>query len=140
MKILLDTNIILDVFLSRDPHVEAAEKIFKLIFQGKIRGYTNASSITDIYYIVAKRLGDKPAREALRNLFNLIEIISVDGDDCIRALNLAIDDFEDALIAVSADKIKIDHIVTNDTKFLNVDSELAPTMTADDFLLMYSAD
>ena len=134
MKILLDTNIILDVFLSREPNIKSAEKIFELIYQEKAEGYATANSITDIYYVTAKRLGDKPTREALRNLFNLLEIINVDGDDCVRALNFLISDFEDALIVVCADKVDIDYIITNDKEFLRVDSELASVINAEDFL------
>ena len=134
MKILLDTNIILDIFLSREPNVKSAEKIFKLIYQDKAEGYVTANSIADIYYITVKRLGDKPTREALRNLFNLLEIINIDGGDCMRALNFIIPDFEDALIAVCADKVDIDYIITNDKEFLRVDSELASVINSEDFL------
>jgi len=134
MKILLDTNIILDVFLYREPNIKSVEKIFELIYQNKVTAYTTASSITDIYYITVKRLGDIPTREALRNLFNLIKIITVDGNDCVYALNLPIPDFEDALVSVCANKVDIDYIITNDKRFLSVDTQLAPVIAADNFL------
>jgi len=136
MKVLIDTNIILDVFLSREPNIQAAEKIFEMVYNEEIEGFTTASSITDIYYITAKRLGDKPTREALHNLFNLLGIISVDGGDCAGALNIPIPDFEDALVIVCADKIDINYIITNDQGFLSVDSELASVIAADDFLAL----
>ena len=136
MKVLIDTNIILDVLLSREPNIKSAEKIFEMIYNEEIEGFTTASSITDIYYIISKRLGDTPTREALRNLFNLLGIISVDGDDCVDALNMPILDFEDALVIVCADKIDIDYIITNDQGFLSVDSKLASVITAYDFLTL----
>lgn len=136
MKVLLDTNVILDVFLSREPNIQAAEKIFEMVYNEKIEAYTTASSITDIYYITAKRLGDKPTREALRNLFNLLGIIAVDGGDCTVALDLPISDFEDALVFVCAGKVNIDYIITNDNGFLNVDSELANVISPVDFLAL----
>ena len=136
MKVLLDTNIILDVFLSREPNAEPAEKIFEMIYQDKIQGYTTASSITDIYYITAKRLGDTAAREALRNLFNLLGVIAVDGADCVYALDVPIPDYEDALVMVCAGKVDIDYIITNDAEFLRVDSETAQVITAVDFLAL----
>jgi len=136
MKILIDTNIILDVFLSREPNMKSAEKIFEMVYNEEIEGFVTANSITDIYYITAKRLGDIPTREALRNLFNLLGIISVDSDDCVDALNLPIPDFEDALVIVCADKIDIDYIITNDQGFLSVDSKLANVITANDFLAL----
>ena len=96
MKILLDTNVVLDYILSREPHVESVGTIFDLICRDEIEAAFTANSVTDIYYIISKRLGDAVAREALRNLFNILVIISVDGSDCISALNLPMPDFEDS--------------------------------------------
>ena len=107
MRILLDTNIILDFFLSREPNYKASEKIFELICKEKIQAFTTANSITDIYYISVKKLGEVTTKDAIRNLFNLVSIIDVDGYDCINALDLPFSDFEDALIVVCANKRNI---------------------------------
>ena len=135
MKILVDTNIILDFFLSREPQKEAAVKLFEQIYLEKVEAYTTASSITDIYYITAKKLGEKQAREALRNLLNILGIIAVDGYDCTEALDLPIADFEDALIVTCSKKADVEYIITNDKGFLNADFQLAHVViTVDDFL------
>ena len=134
MKVLIDTNVILDFFLARAPLYEAAKDIFKLISQDEISAFATASSITDIYYIAAKRLGDHAAREILRNLFSLLVIITVDGDDCAQALDLPVRDFEDALVTTCASKIDIDYIITNDAYFLKIDTSLAHVVTPADFL------
>jgi len=136
MKILLDTNIILDHILSREPHVKAVGRIFELICQDRIEATITANSITDIYYIVSKRLGDIVAREALRNLFIILAIISVDGNDCISALNLPMSDFEDAVVTVCANKDNIDYIVSNDKKFLQVDSKLVHIISPEKLLAL----
>jgi len=134
MNVLIDTNVILDFLLSREPLHEAGTNIFELTYQEQIHAYTTASSITDIYYIVVKRLGDNAAREVLRNLFNLITVITVDGEDCILALNLPISDFEDALLTTCSKKAGVEYIVTNDEVFLNADGSLARVISAIDFL------
>ena len=134
MKVLLDTNIILDFLLSREPQKESAQKIFELATQSRITATLTANSITDIYYIVAKRLGDAPARAAIRDLLNILPIISVGGDDCARALDFPLPDFEDALIAVCADKGTIDYIITNDQKFLMMTAITAKVISSDRFL------
>ena len=137
MKILLDTNIILDVFLEREPNLEVIEEIFKrIIYQGEIKGYVTANSITDIYYIAAKRLGKNKTKEKMRDLLKLLEIISVDGHDCFTALDFPISDFEDAVVVACGGKVDIDYIVTNDKDFLAVDSKLASTVSAIDFLAL----
>jgi predicted nucleic acid-binding protein len=83
-------------------------------------------------------LGDIAAREALRNLFNVLVITSIDGNDCISALNLPMTDFEDAVIAVCAGKDNIDYIVSNDKEFLQVDSNIARVVPPGDLLKMIS--
>jgi predicted nucleic acid-binding protein len=136
MRVLIDTNIILDLFLSREPNITAAQKIFTLAAQEKIEACATASSVTDIYYVTAKRLGDRATREALRDLFNLVTIVNVDGSDCIQALDSLIPDFEDALVAVCANRIDVEYIVTNDNAFLKTGSGAAPVMSAERFLAL----
>ena len=137
MKILLDTNVILDYILSRNPYAKHVAKIFDMICKNEIEAAFTANSVTDIYYIVSKRLGDTAAREALRNLFNVLVIVGIDGNDCISALNLRIADFEDAVVAVCASKDNIANIVSNDKEFLQVDSNIARVVPSDDLLKLY---
>jgi predicted nucleic acid-binding protein len=139
VKILLDTNVILDHILYREPYAKNVGKIFDMICKDEIEAAFTANSATDIYYIVSKRLGDTIAREALRNLFNVLVIVGIDGDDCISALNLPMIDFEDAVVAVCANKDNIDYIVSNDKEFLQVDSNIARVVLSDDFLKLISS-
>jgi len=141
MKVLIDTNVILDFFLARQPQNEAAKKLFELAYLAKITLFTTASSITDIYYITAKRLGDRTARDVLRNLFNLLTIITVDREDCFTALNLPIPDYEDALVTACAKKSDMDCIVTQDTDFLNLENPLPQVVDPSAFLgLLHEGD
>ena len=136
MKILVDTNVILDFFLSRESQKEAVTELFEQIYQERIEAFTTASSITDIYYITAKRLGDNQARGVLYNLLSILGIISVDGFDCASALDLPITDFEDALVVTCARKADIGYIISSDKNFLCVQTPLARVSTAEDFLKM----
>ena len=134
MKVLLDTNVILDVILSREPYLRESEEILTLACREEIEAAATASSITDIYYIVSKRLGDAAARDALRNLFNILVIICVDGDDCVRALDLPMADYEDALVTVCADKSEIDCIISNDEKLLQANHTSVRVVSTSNFL------
>jgi predicted nucleic acid-binding protein len=138
VRILLDTNVILDHILSREPNAKNVEKIFDMICKDEIEAAFTANSVTDIYYIVSKRLGDVTARETLWNLFNVLVIIGIDGNDCVSALNLPITDFEDAVVVVCAGKDNFDYIVTNDREFLQTDSNIARVVSPDDLLNMIS--
>ena len=140
MRALIDTNIILDFFLTREPQYEAAKKIFELAYKSEINAYATSSSITDIYYVTAKRIGDSAARDALRNLFNLLAIITVDGEDCFTALDLPIKDYEDALVVACAKKTDMDFIVTNDSAFLDADNHTTRIISSAAFLQMLGED
>jgi len=133
----MDTNVILDFFLSRQPGAEAARQLFELIYQDKIEAFTTSSCITDIYYITAKRLGEVMGRKTIHQLLQLLGIIMVDGNDCVNALTLPIIDFEDALVTVYAKKEGIDFIVTNDNDYLQVDSTIANVIGSQAFLLRH---
>jgi len=118
MKIVIDTNVILDFFLSRQPYAPNAKLLFTMVYKGQINAYVTANSVTDIYYISTKKLGKFSARKVVKNLLKVVDVISVDGDDCISALDFPIQDFEDSLIVTCAIKEKINYIVTNDKDFL----------------------
>ncbi|AEE14488.1 PilT protein domain protein [Thermodesulfobium narugense DSM 14796] len=59
MNVLIDTNVILDVMLSRSPFAEDAQKIFIMAAEGKIKAHITASFLTDIYYLLHRYLHDK---------------------------------------------------------------------------------
>ena len=134
MRVFVDSNVILDFFLARESHKEAVAELFGQICQEKVEAWTSASAIADIYYVVAKRLGQTRARDVLIDLLGLLGIIAVDGSDCLEALELPIDDFEDALIVTCASKAGIDVIITGDIDFLGVSTPMARVVSVADFL------
>ena len=117
MKLLIDTNIILDACLSRTPWNENAEQIILACAAEKAIGCITASSVTDIYYVLRKELGSAgQARQAVMKIITLLDVVDVTGTDCERALDLPMSDYEDALIAYCAKRHKIDLIVTRNPK------------------------
>ncbi|MDR1738096.1 MAG: PIN domain-containing protein [Candidatus Symbiothrix sp.] len=133
MKILLDTNIILDVLLRRTPFYNAAVDIFRLIDEQKAEAYISATIATDIYYLLRKEKID--AREVLKNLLKVIDIIGVDKDVVISALYSEWKDFEDAVQYHAAEFNDIDFIITRNVKdFHNAKS--VKVLTPKDFLLI----
>ena len=127
MKILIDSNVILDNFALREPYAKDAKAIFNLIAKNRVTGYVNTSSVTDIYYILRKTFNDAASREKIRTLLNLFQTIEVTKADCFIALDSAMPDFEDALIAVCADKADLDFIVTRDVEFLKLQKAISPS-------------
>ena len=126
IKILLDTNVILDSLASRKPYAKQADDIFNLIAKNRIEGYLNTSSVTDIYYILRKTLGDVASRNEIRKILSILQVIEVTKTDCQIALDSLIADFEDALVVVCADKVGLDYIVTRDVEFLKLPITISP--------------
>lgn len=112
MKVLLDTNVVLDVLLQRGPWLADAEAIRLAGNQGLLECAVTASSLTDIYYI-ARRLAGKPAaRRMVRECLDSLTIVAVDREALELADTLDVDDFEDALQVAAAARHGWDAIIT----------------------------
>lgn len=116
MKILIDTNVILDVLTNRKDFAEDAAKVFKLCEVKKITGYISALSIPNIVYIMRKELDGGKIKEIIDNLSLIFGIADLKGEDIRRAAGLNFSDYEDALQASQAMRIKADYIVTRNIK------------------------
>ena len=117
-KIILDTNIILDIALERREFFEDAKKVMILINQNGLSPFITATTITDIYYILKKSKGHQPTIAFLSGLFNFIDIAGVTKDVVLTALTSVMTDFEDAIQVETAKLNGIDAIITrNDSDF-----------------------
>lgn len=137
MKIMCDTNIIMDVLLEREPFVEDSYKILKLCEEHKIEGFVSASSITDIYYLVKKYThSTELAYKAIGKLLEIVKVCSVTNNDVLTAFQKKAKDFEDCLVATCAKSIHCDYIITcNKKDFQEFDIPiLAPTELLQKFL------
>lgn len=95
MKVLLDTNIIVDVALERQPFVENSEIVISLVEQGQIEGYISASSFGDLYYIIRRAKGRDLTLEFLREIVTICQVATVDMTAINMALVANFRDFED---------------------------------------------
>jgi len=121
MKVLIDTNIIIDIFAKREPFVHDSYKVIQLGLEGVLETIMSAGSVTDVYYIIRKYSQDaSAARENIFLLSNIIKICSTTPDDITNALILFLPDFEDAVIASIAKREKAEYIITrNEDDFEN---------------------
>jgi predicted nucleic acid-binding protein len=112
VKVLLDTNIVVDVALERQPFVENSEAVISLVEQRQIEGYISASSFGDLYYIIRKEKGRELALEFLREIVTVCQICTVDTAAINIALSTNFRDFEDAIQYSTAVVNQLDGIVT----------------------------
>ena len=117
MKILVDTNVIIDALTSREPFREDAEQIFMFAANRIEDMYITASSATDIYYLVRKYLhSTEQAKSVMSKLYVLFYILDVTSSECKEALLSDMNDYEDAVISCCAVHNHIDYIVTRNIK------------------------
>lgn len=112
MRLLLDTNIVLDVLLAREPWVEQAKALWAAVDDGRLEAFVTTSTLTDIFY-VARRLRDAAsAWDAIRLCLDAFEICAIDRITLEVAVTMPGRDFEDNLQVAAALHSNLDAIVT----------------------------
>ena len=116
-KIFVDSDVVIDFFTDREPHVNPASEIFELNEQGMLKIYLSAVSINNIYYIVRKFLGHKKTIDVIELLTEMTEIIGTTKSEIIQALKNDFSDYEDSVQYSSALTIQgINAIITRNIK------------------------
>lgn len=116
-KLFVDSDVVIDFFTDREPHVNPASELFELSETGSIEMYISALSINNIYYIVRKYLGHKKTLEIIESLTEITEIIGTSKKEVLQALKNDFKDFEDSIQYSSALTIKdLDVIITRNIK------------------------
>jgi len=133
MIVLLDTNVIMDALQERSPFDIPAKKILIQGQNGKFKCLFTANAAADIFYLYSKARDSNAANAALDFLFKTYGVVSITHADCTAALALPIKDFEDALVAVCAQKASADYIITRDEKFL-ADTTTVKTISPSEFV------
>ena len=122
MRVLVNTNVILDFLQAREPFVENAARLFERIDAREIEGFIAATTITNIYYIVRKAGGRAVAQDSIRQVLSGLNICAVNLEVLERALSFGFEDFEDAVQYICAVAYDVDAIVTRDASgFINAD-------------------
>ena len=117
MKVLIDTNIVLDILLEREEFFKQSYEVLKACENGKAEGFFAASSVTDIFYVIKKWTHDtEKAYEAVGHLLSILNVLSVTNEDVLNAYSKHAPDFEDCLVATCAISNKCEAVVTRDKK------------------------
>jgi predicted nucleic acid-binding protein len=114
MRVLVDTNIILDVLLDRQPFSEDATALLQRIESKEIEGYVAATTLTNIFYIARRPRGREFAKQAVSRIIAGMEICPVDKAILEAAYTSNLSDFEDAVQLACALANSCDAIITRD--------------------------
>lgn len=102
MKVLFDTNVVLEFLLDRKPFSAAATRLVARVERRELEGFLGATTLTTIHYLLARELGRQAALEAVRDLLALFSVAAVDGRILSLAADIGLPDFEDAVLHEAA--------------------------------------
>ena len=138
MRLFIDTNVLIDYYLNREPFRTAARLLFVGRSFGDLELWVSAKSFTDIFYFGCKAVGSKAIQGAMEASLAWINQCSISSADIQTALARRWDDFEDCLIDVAAQKVKADYIVTRDAK--GFERSAIPVVSPDQLLGVLEQD
>ena len=139
MRILVDTNVILDWLMSRSPFYSNAERIMKEYFFGNIDGYIASHTITDLFYILRKDFSVEERKQLLLFICSRFQSISEDKAAIVEVLeDERCKDIEDGLQMMCASLQNLDFIIKrNISDFQN---SIVPAMLPEEFLTLYFSE
>lgn len=115
-RVLVDVNVVLDVLLARQPHVDASSDLWSLVEEGTVEGLLSAHAVTTIHYLNARSIGPRIARETTEAILSVFDVAAVDAPVLSAAVALGWKDFEDAVTAAAARRARCDAIVTRNPR------------------------
>jgi predicted nucleic acid-binding protein len=116
VRVLFDTNVILDVLLARAPHVVPATVLLDRVAAKTLDGLLGATTLTTIHFLAAKAVGARAAERHLRTLLGLFEVAPVTRAVLTDALDLGFPDYEDAVLHEAGRHAGAEAVVTRDRK------------------------
>ncbi len=132
MRVLIDTNILMDVFFEREPHVKASAKLWQACEEGTCEGFISPLTPVNIYYIAQKRISKSEARKLVAETLEVFSVAPIGATELRDALQSSTVDYEDAVQISAAISSGLDAVVTRNTRDY-VDSPL-PVYSPDEFL------
>ena len=131
-RILIDTNVVLDVLQAREPFYEASKRLLAAAESGRVQGMIAAHTVTTLFYLIAKDKSSAQAHATITNLLQFLKVTSVDHATIEQALNLPYRDFEDAVQMMSAAQSKCDFLVSRNKD--DFKPALLPVVSPVDFI------
>jgi predicted nucleic acid-binding protein len=103
-KILIDTDVVLDLFFDRKPFSDYAGEVFALCETGQISGFLTPVIFSNVYYLLRKTAGHKKVVGKLKELLMITDVLQMDKKVVSDALHSGFNDFEDGLQYFAANR------------------------------------
>lgn len=115
MRVLVDTNVVLNFLLRREPWVAQSRELLRAQRDGKVELFISANSVTDVFYVIRRQAGRHRAWTAIRASLKNLTVVPIGRAELLAAAQLEGPDFEDNLQVVCAVVAQVEAIVTRDT-------------------------
>ena len=135
MKIFVDTNVLLDIFLNRLPYYESSAFVWGVAENQRADVYISAISYNNIFYMIRKHAGKDAAQHAIEVLNATFSLAPLDQATIEKAIMAKKPDFEDSIQFYSALSIGAECIVTRNVK--DFPQDVLPLLTPDAFYSLY---
>ncbi len=133
MRVLLDTDVVLDLVLDREPFADAAAELLALHEQERIEIFVSGITLINVFYVTRKIKGIGSARQAVEELLTTVKICPLYQAVLESAYKLPLTDYEDAVQHASATASQLDAIVTRNLK--DYKNATLPVFSPTDFLI-----
>ena len=136
MKVLIDTNIIMDALTEREPFAEKSKQVIKICSEKNVDGFLAAHTITNLFYLLRHDFSVHERREILISLFDIFSVEQIDEKKLLSALKESnFPDFEDCLQVECAKAVNADYIITRNKK--DFSGKEIPSIDPDAFCAMF---
>jgi predicted nucleic acid-binding protein len=115
-RLLLDTNVLLDVVLRRAPWAADAARVLDIIARGLAQGFVASHAITTVHYIIERDVDRNTAASAVADLLEALDVVALESSDFHRALAMNLADFEDAVQVAACLRVGADYLVTRNER------------------------
>ena len=133
-RLLVDTNIVLDLLAKRTEFITEAQELFTLSDKKKLKLYVSSLTFANTYYILSQKIKLDNARKILRKFKVLVEVLPMDDKIIDLSLESDFKDFEDAIQYHTAIENEVNMIITRNLKDFKT-AEI-PVLTAKDYIEM----
>ena len=116
MKLLIDTNILLDVMMEREEHYEKSAAIWRGCEAGLFTGFVSVLTAANIMYIMRRQMDPETISDVIQKLGLIFRFTELTPADLRKAAEMQWKDFEDAIQSVTARRIRADYIITRNTR------------------------
>jgi len=131
-KILVDTNIVLDLLAKRQSFFLEAQELFTLSDKKKVKLFVSSLTFANTYYVLSQSLKIENTRKILRKFKVLVNVLPMDDKIIDLSLDSEFNDFEDAIQYYTAIENNLGIIITRNLK--DFKQSQIPVLTAKDFL------